>query len=350
MEITPVRVEGFEDVRRCRDARSGLLAYIAIHSTRLGPAAGGLRVHPYRSDDAALRDVLRLAEAMTYKSALADLPLGGGKAVLIGDPKVHKTEMRLLAMGRFIHSFEGRYLTAEDAGCDDRDLEIIARETRHVTGLPRERGGSGNPGPATAIGVFHGIGACLEEVFGTPDVFGRRIAIQGVGTVGAPLARRLAEAGAILTVADVEPGRVERVARGIGARVVSPEEILDEPCDVLAPCALGAVFDERSVPLLRCRIVAGCANNQLLEPRHGDQLAARGILYAPDYAINAGGIINIAAELRPGGYDEAWASARLEGIADTLRLIFRIAREERIGTHVAADRLAHDRLSRHFMG
>jgi leucine dehydrogenase len=345
IDITPIRVEGYEDVRRCRDQSSGLHAIIAVHSTVLGPALGGMRVHLYRGEDEALTDVLRLARGMTFKAALADLPLGGGKAVFIGDPKRHKTEARLLAMGRFVESFEGRYVTAEDVGCDIVDLEVVARETKHVTGLSRERGSSGNPGPATALGVYHGVRACLDEVFGSPDPLGRTVAIQGVGSVGAQLARHLAEGGARLTLSDVEVSKVERVAREVGAHVSSPEEIVQESCDVFAPCALGGVLDDRNIARLHCRIVAGCANNQLLEPRHGDVLAKRGILYAPDYAINAGGIINIASELRPEGYDERWVRARLEGIGDTLRRIFRIAREERIGTHVAADRIVEERLA-----
>ncbi|MBI1852730.1 MAG: Glu/Leu/Phe/Val dehydrogenase [Planctomycetes bacterium] len=345
MDITPLRAPGYEDVRRCRDQASGLHAIIAVHSTVLGPALGGMRVHLYRGEDEALTDVLRLAAGMTFKAALADLPLGGGKAVFIGDPKRHKTESRLLAMGRFVESFGGRYVTAEDVGCEVRDLEILAKETRHVTGLSRESGSSGNPGPATALGVYHGIRACLDEVFGSPDPLGRSVAIQGVGSVGAGVARHLAQAGARLTMSDIEVSKVERVAREVGARVTSPEEIIYEQCDVLAPCALGGILDDHAIPRLRCRIVAGCANNQLLEPRHGDLLAKRDILYAPDYAINSGGIINIASELRPGGFDEKWVQARLQGIADTLRQIFRIAREERIGTHVAADRIVRERLA-----
>jgi leucine dehydrogenase len=344
MDITTVPVKGYEDVRRCRDPRSGLSAIIAVHSTKRGPALGGMRVFPFRTEDDALADVLRLAAGMTSKAALADLPLGGGKAVFVGDPKRDKTEARLLAMGQFVEAFGGRYITAEDVGSDVRDLEILSRETKHVTGLSRERGSSGNPGPATALGVYHGLRACLDEVFGSPDPLGRRVAIQGVGSVGAGLARHLAKAGAHLVIADTEISKVERLAAEVNARAVSPEEILFESCDVLAPCALGGVLNDRTIPKLRCRIVAGCANNQLLEARHGDQLAARGILYAPDYAINAGGIINIASELRPGGYDEKWVQARLEKIADTLREVFTIAREERIGTHRAADRIVAQRL------
>ncbi len=345
MEIAPIRVAGFEDVRSCRDRASGLHALVAVHSTARGPAIGGMRVFAYRHEEEALTDVLRLAEGMTFKAALADLPQGGGKAVLIGDPKRDKTHARLLAMGRFVDAFGGSYITAEDVGSEVADLEVVARETRHVAGLPRERGSSGSPAPATALGTYHGIRACLDEVFGSPEPLGRRVAIQGVGSVGADLARHLARAGAILEVYDVDLGKAERLARETGAQVVSSEEILFEPCDVLAPCALGGILDDKSIPRLRCRIVAGCANNQLLEPRHGDLLASKGILYAPDYAINAGGIINIASERSAQGYDEKWVHASLERIGDTLREIFRVAREERIGTHAAADRIVRERLA-----
>ncbi len=339
--------EGHEQVVFCHDGASGLRAIIAIHSTVLGPAVGGVRMWPYASPDEALRDVLRLSRAMTYKAALAGLPLGGGKAVVIGNPARQKTEGLLRALGRAIDGLHGRYLTAEDVGMTVADMEIIRKETRYVTGTSQKRGGSGDPSVLTAKGVFHGIEACLREVFGDPSVRNRTVAIQGVGKVGYHLAELLATAGARLLVADIDAPRAVLARREFEAWRVEPEEILESECDVLSPCALGGVLTRKTIPKLRCRAVAGSANNQLEEPADAARLKDRGIIYAPDYVVNAGGIINISVGLQGGRkkYDPALAERLIQDIPLTLQRVFERARARGITTARAADDLAEARLA-----
>jgi leucine dehydrogenase len=345
MEITEIQVDGYEKVVRCRDQKSGLHALIAVHDTTLGPALGGMRMLPYPSEDEALFDVLRLARGMTYKSAVAETGLGGGKSVILGDPKQAKTPELFRAMGRFVDSLGGRYIAAEDMNIDIPDLNRVRQETRWVTGLSRESGSSGNPSPYTALGCVRGIRTVLEESFGSPDYGGRRILIQGVGAVGGRLARLLLERGAHVIICDINEERVRELSAECGFEVVSDHEHLDVPCDVYSPCALGAGLNDTTIPKLECKAVAGCANNQLLEPRHADALRARGILYAPDYVINAGGIINVSVELLPGGYDEAVALAKIARIENNLERVFEISKREDISTREAAARLAEERLS-----
>jgi leucine dehydrogenase len=345
MEITPIRIEGYERVVEARDSASGLHALISVHDTTLGPALGGMRMWPYATRQDALTDVLRLARGMTYKSAVAHTGLGGGKSVVVGDPKKIKSEALFLAMGRFIDSLGGQYITAEDVNISIPDLQIVRRATRHVTGLSRDDGGSGNPSPYTAYGVFLGIRAALEWRFGSDDVDGRTVAVQGVGAVGSALCRRLAEAGAKLVVADQREERVEQMVDEFGATAVSESEILRTPADVFAPCALGAVVNDHSIDALRCAIVAGAANNVLAEPRHGRELFQRGLLYAPDYVINAGGIINVSAEFAEGGYDEPEALRRIERIPQALKEVWAISKAEKISASDAADRLAESILT-----
>jgi leucine dehydrogenase len=343
MEIRPVAVTGYERVVRVSDPDARLLAFIAVHDTTLGPALGGMRMWPFATEQEALTDVLRLARGMTYKSAVADMALGGGKSVVIGDGRREKTETLFLTMGRAIDSLGGRYLTAEDVGVNERDLEIVRRETRWVTGLAS---GSGNPSPHTARGGLFGIRACAEEALGSPSLRGLQIAIHGVGAVGGALARLLHAEGARLVVADIDAEKAQAISRETGAEVVSDEEILRAPCDILSPNALGGILNDRTIPRLRCRIVAGCANNQLLdETRDGEALRDRGILYAPDFVLNAGGIINVGCELLPGGYDLQESIRRIDRIADHLREVFRIARADGIPTAAAALRLAERRLA-----
>ena len=301
MEITRIEVAHYEKVVRCRDQRSGLHALIAIHDTTLGPALGGMRMWPYAKEDDALEDVLRLSKGMTYKSAIAETGLGGGKSVIMGDPATDKSDALFHAMGDFINSLEGRYITAEDMNIGIPDLEVVRERTRWVTGLSRESGSSGNPSPYTATGCVIGMRAVLEETFGSDDFDGRKILIQGVGAVGGRLAVLLAEQGA-------------------------------------------EVINDETIPRLRCKAVAGCANNQLHEPRHAQALRERGILYAPDYVINAGGIINVSVELLSGGYQEAVALRRIDRIYDNLRNVFAISRREDIPTNEAAARLAEERI------
>ncbi len=340
MKVEQLSVPGYEQVVRAEEPERGWCALIAVHDTTLGPALGGLRMWKYASRAEALTDVLRLARGMTFKSAVARTGLGGGKAVVIGDPKRDKSDALLLWMGRFIDSLGGRYVTAEDVGTSVLDLDVVARETRHVTGRAREVGGSGDPSPFTALGTFVAIETSLAEVHGHGEVRGRRVAIQGLGHVGYWLAKRLAEAGAELVVADLEPMRVERVVREFRAKPVAHDAIFGVECDLFAPCALGAVLDDTTIPKLRARIVCGAANNQLAEDRHGEALMSRGILYAPDYVVNAGGILNISVELSPEGYDEKRAEARVRGIGRALAEVFAHARNHSVPTARAADEVA----------
>ncbi len=337
MHITEIAVSGYQRVARAEDRERGFTALIAVHDTTLGPALGGLRIWKYASADEAQVDVLRLARGMTYKSAVARTGLGGGKAVIVGDARKDKSDALLAWMGRFIDSFGGRYITAEDVGTSVLDLDVIARETRHVAGRAREVGGSGDPSPWTALGAFVSMEAALLHQTGSAAFRGRKVAIQGMGHVGYWLARHLAEAGAQLLVADLDPARVERVVKELAATAVPPDQILGAECDVLAPCALGAVLNDRTLPNLRCKVVCGAANNQLAEDRHGQALKERGILYAPDYVVNAGGILNISVELASGGYDAAKAELKVRGIAQSLKAVLDRAQREGLPPARAAD-------------
>ncbi len=328
-----------EQVLFCRDAESGLKAIIAIHNTSRGPSLGGCRMWAYPDDAAALSDALRLARGMTYKSALAGLPYGGGKSVIIGDPKRDKSPALFRAMGRAVDALGGRYTVAEDVGISVDDVEAMAETTRHVAGI-RAHGGGGDPSPSTAYGVFMGIRAAVKHKLGRDELRGVRVAVQGVGHVGAHLCRRLASGGADVLVADIDAERAERVARELGVRRIASGEILAAPVDVFAPCALGGVIDDDSLDKLQAPIVAGAANNQLAEPRHGRALKDRGILYAPDYVINAGGIIHISHQ--GPSYDQAKAYAHVARIHDILLTIFERAERAGIPTSEAADRLAEE--------
>ena len=333
---------GCEQLVFCHDDSTGLRAIIAVHDTTLGPALGGCRMWPYRTEEEAVTDVLRLARGMTYKAAVSGLDLGGGKSVILGDPDQDKSGALFRAFGRFVDSLGGRYIVAEDVGTSPEDMEHVRAETSHVVGLDVARGGSGDPSPFTALGVLAGTRACAEEVFGSPSLSGLTVAVQGLGHVGYGLCRLLHEGGARLVVADLRPKAVERAVREFDARPVGTGGILSVPCDILAPCALGAVVNDETLPNLKCAIVAGSANNVLAEGRHGEALAKRGILYAPDYVINAGGLINVAAELE--GYDEERASERVARIYYSVKNIIEISKRDDIPTNVAADRMALERL------
>lgn len=346
MKITDIAVPGYERVARCEDPASGLRAMIAVHSTALGPALGGLRMWPYRSWDEAQFDVLRLARGMTYKSAVADTGLGGGKSVILGNPKTDKSEALFRAMGKFVDAFGGKYITAEDVGTSVEDLVLVRKETRWATGLPREIGSSGDPSPWTALGVFRGIKACLEEVYGTGEFTGRTVAMQGLGHVGGFLAEHLAKAGARLVVTDLSPERAKEAATRLGATVVAPEAIYDVACDVFSPNALGAVINDDTLKRLKTKIIAGAANNVLLREEHGDRLREMGVLYAPDYVINAGGIINVSIEVEKEGYDEARSRKKVENIYNALKTVFRMAREKNVSTNRASNLLAEERIAK----
>jgi leucine dehydrogenase len=332
----------YEEVVFFHDAPSGLRAIVAIHSTALGPALGGTRFYPFASEDEALHDVLRLSRGMTYKAAAAGLDLGGGKAVIIGDPKRIKSEELLRAYGRLIDSLGGRYITAEDVGTSREDMDLIRRETPFVTGVSPALGGSGDPSPVTATGVFEGLRACAQELWNDPSLSGRRVAVQGVGKVGYHLVKHLVEAEAEVIVADVDVDAVARAVNELGVDTADPDKIHAVACDVFAPCALGGSIRDDTLPELKCSVVAGSANNQLERPEHGRALHELGILYAPDYVINAGGLINVADELR--GYDERRALERVRGIYRSLREVFHYAKTRAIDTAAAADRFAQERM------
>ena len=340
LQISEIPVEGYERVVRGVDPQSGLHAIVAVHDTTLGPALGGLRMWNYGSEQEALFDVERLAKGMSYKSAVARTGLGGGKAVIIGDAKTVKSEALYLAMGRLVDSLDGLYTTAEDVNTAIEDLEIVRRATKHVSGLPREAGGSGNPSPYTAYGVYLGVRAALGCALDNDDPKGRKIAVQGVGAVGGPLAERLAEAGAQVFAYDRDRARLEKLAADHGVTIVGEQEIMTMECDLFAPCALGGVLNDKTIPALGAKAIAGAANNVLLAPEHGKMLDDRGILYAPDYVINAGGIVNVSVEFHDGGYDEEVALRKIERIPQALKELWTIAREEDIPPSDAADRLA----------
>ncbi|HRN17876.1 MAG: Glu/Leu/Phe/Val dehydrogenase dimerization domain-containing protein [Trueperaceae bacterium] len=332
---------GHEQVTYFYDEATGLRAIVAIHSTHLGPALGGCRMWPYESEAAALEDVLRLSRGMTYKNAAMGLPLGGGKAVMIGDSRTDKTPELFRAFGRAVERLGGRYVTAEDVGTEPEDMVAVRSQTEHVVGLPTT---SGDPSPATAFGVFSGIRAALEHAFGDSDLRGRRVAVQGLGAVGIHLCKYLHEEGAELVVTDIAQERMDEAAAAVGAKTVAPGEIYDVECDVFAPCALGAVVNDGTLPRFKARIIAGSANNQLAEARHGEALQARGILYAPDFIINGGGVINVADELKPGGYDRTRAYALIARIGEKVARALRLADELGISSAAAAEMMADERL------
>ncbi|MBZ9610567.1 Leu/Phe/Val dehydrogenase [Rheinheimera maricola] len=335
--------DNHEQVVFCSDAETGLKAIIAVHSTALGPAVGGCRLWDYVSDDAALNDVLRLSRGMTYKNAMAGLPLGGGKSVIIGDAKKIKSEALFRAFGRMLHRLSGSYYSAEDVNITTGDIMIVNKETPYVAGL---EGKSGNPAPFTALGTYRGIKAAAKHKFGSDDLSNRTVAIQGLGSVGFYLCEHLHKDGAKLIVTDINPQAISRAVEQFGAVAVGLDEIYSVDADVYAPCALGATVNDDTIPQLKARIVAGCANNQLKEARHGDMLRQQGILYAPDYVINAGGIINVAFEMRPEGYSEPESSAKVMLIYDTLLNIFQRADAENQSTSVIADLMAQEIIRR----
>ena len=341
-----VSYDDHEQVVFCRDAASGLRAIIAIHNTNLGPSLGGCRMWPYASEAEALNDVLRLSRGMTYKSALANLKLGGGKSVIIGDPKTEKTPELLRALGRYVESLSGRYIIAEDSGTGVPDMKLIAEETLHVSGIKDKatstgESRSGDPSPATAHGVFVGMRAAVNFQFGDDSFDGIKVAIQGVGSVGHHLVRQLTEAGAQVWVCDIHEEPLQRVAAEFGANIVRPNDIFGLDVDVFAPCAMGAILNDNTIPQLKAKVVAGAANNQLAEDRHAVELKNRGILYAPDYAINSGGVIDVYYEREE--YEAGKVLSHIESVFETLMEIFERARNEDKATSLVADAIARER-------
>jgi leucine dehydrogenase len=323
----------------CNDPSTGYKGIIAIHNTTLGPALGGTRFWNYGNDEEAIVDVLRLARGMTYKAAVAGLNLGGGKSVIIGDNRTTRREMIFRSHGRFVESLGGRYYTAEDVGTSVEDMDYVKMETEYVTGVA---GGSGDPSPVTAYGVYRGIKACAKEKYGSDSLKGMTVAVQGTGHVGYYVCEFLAEEGASLIVTDIDAARVQRVVKEFGAKAVKPDEIYGVDAPIFAPCALGAIVNDDTIPQFKFEIIAGAANNQLAQERHGDQLHKRNILYAPDYVINAGGLINVYGELND--WTPEQAKRKAGEIYETLCQIFELAKKDGIPTYEAADRVAERRI------
>ena len=332
----------YEQLILCQDKSTGLKAIIAIHDTTLGPALGGTRICEYESDEEAIEDALRLARGMTYKNAAAGLNLGGGKAVIIGDPKKIKSEALFRAFGRFVEGLNGRYITGEDMNATQEDASYINCETDYIVGLET---GSGNPSPVTAYGVFIGIQAALNEVYGSDDLTGKTVAIQGLGAVGRRLAERLHEAGAKLYVTTRDKAKIDKAVAELNATAVGPDEIYGVECDVFSPCARGAIINDKTINQFKCKIIAGAANNQLAESRHGDMLHEKGILYVPDYIINSGGVINIIDDISGREYNRENAMKNTARIYDSCKKVFEIAKRDNIPTHKAADIMAEERIA-----
>ena len=333
---------GHEQVVFCHNKDAGLKAIIAIHNTVLGPALGGTRMWPYQSEAEALNDVLRLSRGMTYKNAVAGLNIGGGKAVIIGDPAKDKSEALFRAFGQFVESLGGRYITAEDVGIDVNDMEYVYRETEYVTGVHQVHGGSGDPSPFTAYDALQGLLATLNRKFGDEDVGKYSYAVQGLGHVGMEYVKLLKERGAKIFVTDINKALVDKAVSEYGAEAVGLDDIYDVPADVYSPCALGGTINPQTLPRLKCKVICGAANNQLADNEIGDEVVKRGILYAPDYAVNAGGVMNVALELD--GYNRERAMRMMRTIYHNLARIYEISDRDGIPTYKAADRLAEERI------
>ncbi|MEL3972466.1 branched-chain amino acid dehydrogenase [Rossellomorea oryzaecorticis] len=334
----------YEQLVFCQDEVSGLKAIIAIHDTTLGPALGGTRMWTYDSEEAAIEDALRLARGMTYKNAAAGLNLGGGKTVIIGDPRKDKNEEMFRAFGRYIQGLNGRYITAEDVGTTVADMDLIHEETDYVTGISPAFGSSGNPSPVTAYGVYRGMKAAAKAAFGTDSLEGKTIAVQGVGNVAYNMCKHLHEEGANLIVTDIHKESVDRAVNDFGAKAVDPSEIYSVDCDIFAPCALGAIINDETISQIKAKVIAGAANNQLKETRHGDAIHEMGIVYAPDYVINAGGVINVADELY--GYNSERAMKKVEQVYNNVERVIEIAKRDNVPTYVAADKMAEERIEK----
>ncbi len=333
-----------ENLVFCQDKHTGLRAIIAIHNTVLGPGLGGTRMWAYKNDVEAITDVLRLSRGMTYKAAISGLNLGGAKAVIIGDAATQKSEALMRKFGRFVENLNGKYITAEDVGTTTLDMEYINMETSHVVGLPESMGGGGDPSPVTAYGVYMGIKASAKQVWGSDSLSGKKVAVQGVGKVGGHLLEHLHKEGAKLVITDINQGALKHYADKLGATVVGMDEIYDQAVDIYAPCALGASVNTETINRLKCVIIAGAANNQLADEKvHGQLLLDKGMVYAPDFLINAGGLINVYSEHI--GYNRDRAYGQAEKIYDLTLSIFKKAYEDKIPTQEAAIKLAEKRIN-----
>ena len=342
--IAQMGINDHEQVVFCNDNETGLKAIIAIHNTVLGPSLGGTRMWAYNNEMEALTDVLRLSRGMTYKSSVAGLNLGGGKAVIIGDARTQKNEALMRRFGKFVNSLSGKYITAEDVGVNTRDMEYIKMETNFVSGLPVNMGGSGDPSPVTAYGVYLSMKASAKEKWGNDSLAGKKVVVQGIGHVGESLVKHLVKEGANVSIYDINTDRVKAVAKETGAEAIAAgNSLYDLDMDIYAPCALGATVNTDTLSRLKCAIICGAANNQLADENvHGKLVIEKGILYAPDFVVNAGGIINVFYELQ--GYNRERAMAHAEKIYDTTLNIFRVSKEQNIPTYMAANRLAEKRI------
>ncbi len=338
--ISQMSMMGHEQVLFCNDEATGLKAIIAVHNTVLGPALGGTRVWAYNNEMEALNDVLRLSRGMTYKNAISGLNLGGGKAVIIGDARTIKSEALFRRFGKFVNGLAGKYITAEDVGVSPLDMNYVSMETQHVVGLP---GKSGDPSPVTAYGVYMGMKAAAKIQFGSDSLTGKKIAVQGVGHVGEYLVKHLTEEGALVSITDINEDTLSRVAQTYGAKIVAPKDIYDIDMDIYAPCALGATINDDTLSRLKCSVIAGAANNQLMdEQKHGVEVMKKGIIYAPDFTINAGGVINCFSEVQ--GLSAAWAHSKAEEIYTTIHSIVKRSQDTQIPTYQIANKMAEERI------
>jgi len=341
--IERIPIAGYEKVVKFTNKKTKLKAIIAIHDTSLGMALGGTRIYPYSSFDQALTDVLRLSKGMTYKAAVAEVGFGGGKGVIIADPKTDKTEDLLLSYADAVNSLDGQYITAEDSGCSTEDVKVMSKRTKYIVGLPHEKS-SGDPSRFTAWGTFRGIQSVLQKIYGSSSVENRKIVIQGIGSVGANLVDLLFWGGAHIVISDVFPEKMQKIAKKYGIKAISPDEVYYQECDVFAPCAMGGIINSETIPLLRCKAIAGCANNQLLLDENAQELKEKNILYAPDFVINAGGLLNVAQETTMEGYHPKPPRDKIHRIYDHLMAIYEIAEKNQMTTHQAALSLGEYRL------
>ena len=339
IEFRDIEVKSHERVVYCSESNTGLKAIIAIHDTTLGPSLGGCRMWNYKTEKEALTDVLRLSKGMTYKAAIADLKLGGGKSVIMGSSKKDKSQELFRAFGQFVDTFNGRYITAEDVGTTEDDMELVRKETRHVTGVSKEHGGGGDPSPVTAYGTYIGIKASVKYKFGISSLDGLKIIVQGVGSVGENLVYHLCNEGADVYIHDIDEVKLDYVSKKFNVETIHSDSLYNFKADIYSPCALGATINDETINQLQCSIIAGAANNILLDPKkHGDQLMKKNILFAPDYVINAGGLINVASEIE--GYDKDKVKNKTEQIYDTLLNIYNISNKNDISTSDASRKLA----------
>lgn len=336
-----IQTDNYEQIIYCNDTKVGLKAIIAIHNSALGPATGGCRMWNYRNENEALNDVLRLSKGMTYKASISGLPLGGGKSIIIGDHN-QKTPELLKRFGDFVETFKGNYITAKDVGIDSSDLKTIKTRTSHILGIAGEANSSGDPSPVTAWGVYNGMLACAEKAFGAKNLKGLHIALQGLGAVNYHLLKYLHQEGAKVTACDINKEAIDRAQKEFGVQIVNPESIYDVACDIFSPGALGAVVNEQTLSRFKCKVIAGAANNQLATEKEGEALLKKGILYAPDYAINAGGLINICHERD--GYNRDKAYAHVAKIYDTIKNILEVSSQDKQPTNLVANRIAEDRV------